>query len=38
MRGEMADRQRKGAIITGFVLGGMALAIYVVVVLKFFIA
>ena len=30
------DRQRKGAIVTGVVLGAMALAIYLVVVLKFF--
>ena len=30
------DRQRKGAIVTGVVLGAMALAIYLVVLLKFF--
>jgi hypothetical protein len=29
--------QRKGAIITGVVLGAMAIAIYLVVVLKFFV-
>ena len=29
--------QRKGAIVTGLVLGAMALAIYLVVVLKFFV-
>jgi hypothetical protein len=29
--------QRKGAIITGLVLGAMAIAIYLVVVLKFFV-
>ena len=30
------ERQRKGAIVTGVVLGAMALAIYLTVVLKFF--
>jgi hypothetical protein len=30
------DRQRRGAIVTGVVLGAMALAIYLVVVLRFF--
>jgi hypothetical protein len=30
------DKQRKGAIVTGLVLAGMAIAIYVVVVFKFF--
>ena len=29
------DKQRRGAIITGVVLAGMALAIYLVVILKF---
>jgi hypothetical protein len=33
----MIDKQRKGAILTGVVLGGMALAIYLVVILKFFV-
>lgn len=33
----MIDKQRKGAIVTGVVLGGMALAIYLVVILKFFV-
>jgi hypothetical protein len=32
----MNDR-RRGAIITGLVLGAMALAIYLVVILKFFV-
>ena len=31
------DKQRRGAIITGLVLGGMALAIYLTVVFKFFV-
>ena len=30
------DRQRRGALVTGIVLAAMALAIYLVVVLKFF--
>jgi hypothetical protein len=29
------DKQRRGAIITGVVLGAMALAVYLVVILKF---
>lgn len=33
----MVDKQRKGAIVTGVVLAGMALAIYLVVILKFFV-
>ena len=33
----MVDRQRKGAIVTGLVLAAMALAIYLVVILKFFV-
>ena len=33
----MIDKQRKGAIVTGVVLGGMALAIYLVVIVKFFV-
>lgn len=33
----MVDKQKKGAIVTGAVLGAMALAIYLVVVLKFFV-
>jgi len=31
----MVDKQRRGAIVTGVVLAGMALAIYLVVILKF---
>jgi hypothetical protein len=31
----MTTRQRKSAIVTGVVLGGIALAIYLVVILKF---
>jgi len=31
----MVDKQRRGAIITGLVLAGMALAIYLTVILKF---
>ena len=31
------DKQRKGAIVTGLVLGGMVLAIYLTVVFKFFV-
>lgn len=31
----MVDKQRRGAIITGVVLGGMALAIYLTVILQF---
>ena len=34
----MLDKPRKGAIITGLVLAGTALAIYLTVVLKFFVA
>jgi hypothetical protein len=30
------DKQRKAAIVTGLVLAGMALAIYLVVILKIF--
>ena len=30
----MVDKQRKSALVTGLVLAAMALAIYVVVVLK----
>jgi hypothetical protein len=33
--GEM-DKQRRGAIVTGVVLAAMALAIYLVVILKYF--
>ena len=33
----MVDKQKRGAIVTGLVLGAMALAIYLVVVLKFFV-
>ena len=29
------DRQKRGAIVTGVVLAAMALAIYLVVILKF---
>jgi hypothetical protein len=29
------DKQRRGAIITGLTLAGMALGIYLVVILKF---
>ena len=29
------DRQRRGAIVTGIVLGVMALGVYLVVILKF---
>lgn len=32
----MIDKQRKSAVVTGLVLAGMALAIYLVVILKFF--
>lgn len=32
----MVDKQKRGAIVTGVVLGAMALAIYLVVLLKFF--
>ena len=32
----MVDKQRTGAIVTGLVLGAMAIAIYLVVVFKFF--
>lgn len=32
----MTSRQRRGAIVSGLVLGAMALAIYLVVMLKFF--
>ncbi len=31
----MDQRQRKGAIVSGLVLGAMALGIYLVVLLKF---
>ena len=31
----MVDKQRRGAIVTGVVLAAMALAIYLVVILKF---
>ncbi|MGZ5078389.1 MAG: hypothetical protein ACXWHZ_02450 [Usitatibacter sp.] len=34
----MIDKQRKGAIVTGAVLAGMALAIYLVVLLKYFVS
>ena len=30
------DKQRRGAIVTGVVLAAMALAIYLVVILKYF--
>lgn len=33
----MVDKQRKGAIVTGLVLAAMAIAIYLVVVFKFFV-
>jgi hypothetical protein len=33
----MTPRQRKGAIITALLLGAMALAIYVTVMMKFFV-
>jgi hypothetical protein len=33
----MGDKQRRGAIVTGLVLGAMALAIYLVVIMKFFV-
>jgi hypothetical protein len=33
----MVDKQRKGAIVTGLVLAAMAIGIYVVVVVKFFV-
>jgi hypothetical protein len=33
----MVDRQRRGAIVTGLVLGAMAIAIYLVVVFRFFV-
>ena len=29
------DKQRRGALLTGLVLGAMALAVYLVVILKF---
>lgn len=32
----MVDKQKKGAIVTGVVLAAMALAIYLVVILKYF--
>ena len=32
----MVDKQKRGAIVTGVVLAAMAIAIYLVVVLKFF--
>lgn len=31
------EKQRRGAIVTGLVLGAMALAIYLTVVFKFFV-
>ena len=31
------EKQRKGAIVTGVVLGAMAIAIYFTVVVKFFV-
>jgi hypothetical protein len=31
----MADKQKRGAIVTGTVLAAMALAIYLVVILQF---
>ena len=34
----MNDERRRGAIVSGLVLGAMALAIYLVVILKFFVA
>jgi hypothetical protein len=37
MRGEMVDKQKRGAMITGLVLGATAIAIYLVVVFKFFV-
>ena len=30
------DKQRRGAIVTGIVLAAMAIAIYLVVILKYF--
>jgi hypothetical protein len=33
----MVDRQRRGAIVTGLVLGATALAIYLVVVFRLFV-
>jgi hypothetical protein len=33
----MVDKQRKDAIVTGLVLGATAIAIYLVVVFKFFV-
>ena len=33
----MTDEQRKRAILSGLLLGGVALAIYLVVILKFFV-
>ncbi len=33
----MVDRQRRGAIVTGLVLGATAIAIYLVVVFRFFV-
>ena len=30
----MVDKQRRGAIVTGLVLAGMAIAVYLVVILK----
>jgi hypothetical protein len=32
----MTSRQRRGAMVSGLVLGAMVLAIYLVVMLKFF--
>ena len=32
----MVDKQKRGVIVSGLVLAAMALAIYLVVVLKFF--
>jgi hypothetical protein len=34
----MVDKQKKGALATGLVLAGVALAIYLTVMLKFFVA
>ena len=33
----IVDKQRKNAIVTGLVLGAMAIGIYLVVVFKFFV-
>ena len=33
----MVDKQRRGAIVTGLVLGATAIAIYLVVVFRFFV-